>query len=419
MNKSKDFVKEIEDKIAKVGWIYVFSQLTTALDEAIANIGSTVHVDCPFPDQHNSSGGRNKFRLFETFDTTGNAICTCNCQRARVGFNLLLDLNVAPNFSSLLGKLKKLLHDENVDKVNYLRPLALSKTLTGYNSPRNIQWRKDCLNSVAKELLPFDSPHAFPARMYFEKRGIPLMETTRAIGFHKNLDYTFYDRDKNKHTLQFPALVFKLNHPSGKPATLHRIYTSIEGFKAPTPEGRPVKKLMGSPIKGDLPGAAIRLYDKPAATLNITEGSEVGMAVRSIYDESIWAACSSSLLKSVEVPKERFNHVRIWADLDPLSSDGKIGGAGIKAAIVLEEKLLSQGFTVEILLPNCVLEADAEKGVDWEDVIVEHKLWDTPADQMDNAIAALSAPVSTVDKLRDLLIPLLFKNKKEDFKIAI
>jgi hypothetical protein len=408
MNKGKSFIKEIEEKIDKVGWIYVFSQLTSELDHAIANVGSTVLVDCPFPNEHKRSGGRRKFRLFGDFDSEGCAICTCNNNQPRSRFDLLLDLNVAPDFSSLLGKLKKLLDGETVEKASRQRSKVVSMPLE-INSPQKIQWRKDCLNSVFKELLPFNSPDAFPARMYFEKRGIPLMESSNAIGFHRNLNYTYEDANREKHALQFPALTLMMSHGSGKPATLHRIYTSMEGFKAPVPEGQQVKKLMPSPVKGELRGSAIRLYDKPSAILNITEGAEVGMAVRSIYNESIWAACSSSLLKSIDVPKERFSHVRIWADLDPLSSDGEKGGAGIKAAIVLEQKLLSLGFTVEILLPNIILSPEAVKGVDWEDIIVKHKLWDTSKDQMDAAITALSAPVSTVDKLRDLLSPILFK----------
>lgn len=404
------YARELEDKISRgPGWIYIVQQLTNALDPAIDKFGTTQRVDCPFPDDHNKSGGKNRFRLFEHFDQTGKAICTCNCGRARKGFSLLMDLGVATTFSDLLRKVKAVLNDGEVTRQSFKRKDVPTDPYATFNTPKKVEKRRMSLRKVGKELLPLYAPSAEPARLYLEKRGLLIEEWSQIVRFHPRLPHFKQNEDK-RYTLTgyYPAIVTLMSAPDGTPVTFHRIYITDDGDKAPLGDDESVKSVMPAAIKGSLPGSAIRLYDDGGETLNITEGVEVGLAVRLVCRQTVWASYSSSLMQSLVVPKDRFKRVRIWADLDPLSQDGKKGGAGIKAALKLAKRLVLEGFQVQILLPGDVLPSCAEKGVDWEDVIIREGLPSLASNERGRAIKNLAAPQSTVGNLRTRLEPVLF-----------
>jgi hypothetical protein len=113
-----------------------------------------------------------------------------------------------------------------------------------------------------------------PVVTYLSQRGItlPLQDLPLMVRYHPRLPYHHEDHTFTYH----PAMVARVDDPSGELATLHRTYITLDGHKAdvPTP-----KKMMSPAVPGATNGGAIRLY-APDETLAVTEGIETALAVR-------------------------------------------------------------------------------------------------------------------------------------------
>lgn len=113
-----------------------------------------------------------------------------------------------------------------------------------------------------------------PVVTYLYQRGItlPLQDMPLVVRYHPRLPYRHEDNTFTYH----PAMVARVDGPSGELATLHRTYLTLDGHKAavPTP-----KKMMSPAVSGATNGGAIRLYT-PDESLAVTEGIETALAVR-------------------------------------------------------------------------------------------------------------------------------------------
>lgn len=175
--------------------------------------------------------------------------------------------------------------------------------------------------------------------------------------FCHGLRYTQYNKETKAYDYlgTFPALAAPVRNVNNELVTLHRIYLTEEGLKAPVPE---VKKMMSQ--FRDLHGSAIRLFPLEDDTLGIAEGIETACAVRTISYMPMWAGVFATMLEQVEIPPQ-IKRVVIWADRD-------VSNRGIEAANALAERLEKLGLKVEVYLPPCAI-PDGKKGVDWLDVL--------------------------------------------------
>jgi putative DNA primase/helicase len=194
--------------------------------------------------------------------------------------------------------------------------------------------------SEARPLTPGD-----PVDSYLRRRGIalPLADFPTVLRYHPHLAYLHDDGQLTYH----PAMVARVDAPSGHAVSLHRTYLTLDGRKADVPKA---KKLMSAAIAGATGGGAIRLHP-PGETLAVSEGIETALAVHLATTLPVWAAfCALALARLIVPPAVAL--VVICADHDP---------DGLAAARALARRLLSDHRRVKILTPD-------QPGADWADL---------------------------------------------------
>ncbi len=100
-------------------------------------------------------------------------------------------------------------------------------------------------------------------------------------------------------------------HLKNKAITLHRIYLTKDGLKAPVESA---KKTMPIPYGQTLSGAAIRL-GPAGSSLGMAEGVETALAVMTATGQVCWATTTAVLLQQVVLPPQ-VQRITIWADND-------------------------------------------------------------------------------------------------------
>ena len=321
-------------------WHFIFEDLAgPELGDALA--AAPEHVACP------KHGGTDGFRMFEHYHTTGRSVCN-TCGAMKSGLDTLMHAKgwsltqAADELSKWLGK------DAGAGRTVQRKPPPPTK-------PRidpQVAYRK-----VREVWKGTSSIFGSPAETYLLKRGIGPWAVSPALRFHPGLRYTQYNKETKSYDYlgTFPALVAPVRNVNNELVTLHRIYLTEEGLKAPVPE---VKKMMSQ--FRDLHGSAIRLFPLEDDTLGIAEGIETACAVRTISYMPMWAGVFATMLEQVEIPPQ-IKRVVVWADRD-------VSNRGIEAANALAERLEKLGLKVEVHLPPCAI-PDGKKGVDWLDVL--------------------------------------------------
>ena len=113
----------------------------------------------------------------------------------------------------------------------------------------------DCLRAILNrmwaEALPLKAPQAEPGRAYLQGRGITILPAS-GLRYHPSLAYFDDGREQGK----YPGLLAKLTDGQDRAVTLHRIYLTPDGRKAPVSAP---KKTMPYPSDRKLTGAAVRL----------------------------------------------------------------------------------------------------------------------------------------------------------------
>jgi hypothetical protein len=202
------------------------------------------------------------------------------------------------------------------------------------------------LHAVWNEAAPLT--HEDPVMAYLAGRGIVLAQTDlpTSLRFHAQLRY--YATDGRPYTTH-PGMVARIDDPSGHMVSVHRTYLSADGYKAATEKTR---KLMTPTLPGATVGGAIRLY--PAGeVLAVTEGIETALAVHLMTGLPTWSAMCAGSLGSLVVP-DAVRLVVIAADHDK-------NGVGLHGAQELARRLLAEGRSAKILLPE-------RPGTDWADL---------------------------------------------------
>ncbi|HEY9017712.1 DUF7146 domain-containing protein [Thiomicrospira sp.] len=162
----------------------------------------------------------------------------------------------------------------------------------------------------------------------------------------------FYRDFETNTTGKSPALLVKVDQPSGKAVALHRIFLDANCKKSSLG-----KKML--PPSGNVMGAAARLYPVVNGVLGIAEGVETAVAVTTFFGIPTWSAISAPMLSAFVFP-ENIHTLVIWVDKDR-SGDGEL------YAKKLEQRALDAGLKVIYMLPPGDI-PDGSKGIDWLDV---------------------------------------------------
>lgn len=162
------------------------------------------------------------------------------------------------------------------------------------------------------------------------------------IRFHAALRYV---NDDGEILGTFPAMLALMRYPDGKAASIHRTYLTGDGRKANVP--KPKKIMAGKPLKT----AAIQ-FSRTSEYMGIAEGIETALRASIRFGVPIWAASNAELLKSW-APPAGVKRVLIAGDNDASFT-------GQAAAYALAQRLVRDGYAVEVRIPD-------EAGKDWAD----------------------------------------------------
>lgn len=217
---------------------------------------------------------------------------------------------------------------------------------------------------VWDECLPINTNGTQPLRLYFDNRGflavINELARTDSVRFHQALPYFEEDEEGSfKEIDKFPAIVAAVRDVEGNLLTLHRIYLSKQGKKAPVTDA---KKMMSIPEGVDINGGAIQMGKPFNGILGVAEGLETALAAYRATGIPVWSTINAQLMKTFKIPDD-VNTLLIWADLDK-SMTGQI------AANVLKSRAEAEGVNVIVMLPQYPIPSRA-KSLDWNDVLLE------------------------------------------------
>lgn len=352
------------------GWRHVFEQLAGDALSLAMQAPPNMHVDCPLP----SHGGEDDFRLMVGWDQpgyrAGKAICTCH-PKGLDGFNILKELGLG-TFKDVLEAVARVsgyLSDSSgkLSVVQVRKPAPRPKAPATSWTQVKADFRKELYRKLWSEAYRLDRPEAVNGLAYLENRGINLKGVLTSIRYHPCMQV------KTKTGLQeWPALICRIASPNGQGAGLHRIFLNHDGTKAPIPNP---KRFTPFIPKTGYAGCAARIVTvDDCDVLNVSEGPENTLVAYLCTAQTAWCTLDSTRMKELQVPRV-FKTVRIWADNDKEvvnRSTGEVTGqVGQKAAFELADRLVKEGFDVEIMIPP-------ESGVDWNDLFVSQGIRHLP-----------------------------------------
>ena len=183
-------------------------------------------------------------------------------------------------------------------------------------------------------------PQGTLVESYLRMRGCAC-DIPKALKFHPKL----YHKDTKSH---HPAMVAAVQiWPVREIVGIHRTYLNHDG------SGK-TDIVANKMMLGITRGGAVRLTE-PGKTLILAEGIETALSVYLATEMPTWAALSTSGLMNVKMPTlDVTSEIIIAADND---------SAGLKAANLLKNGLLKEGYTVRIALPD--------RGSDFNDMLRE------------------------------------------------
>ncbi|MNR71563.1 Zinc-binding domain of primase-helicase [compost metagenome] len=325
-------------------WPYILQDLAPELSEAMSR--APHHVSCPV------HGGKDGFRLFKDYPDTGGGYCnTCGAQAN--GFAIVAWVR-GYSIKDAVRDVARWLHGEETAPTIHRRPPP--PKVPDVIDPRKAYGR------IRKAWTESTELQGTPAEAYLANRGIWKENMPVSLRAHAGL--SFWDAEKKAITGTFPCLLAPIKDKDGRIVSLHRIYLSPEGGKAPVDN---CKKMM-SPC-AELRGAAIKLF-QAGDVLGVAEGIETALAAHAISRMPVWSCISATLMELVDIP-DSVRKVVIWADLDHSKR-------GLQAAEKLAARLREAGKEVEICLPTGDI-PEGQKGVDWLDVLLTQGLEGFPS----------------------------------------
>lgn len=330
-------------------WRDAFLDLVPDLEEAIRK--SPKHVPCPV------HGGKNGFRLYEDFNETGGGVCnTCGAKAS--GFAILYWLGVDQPYKLI----RQWLTDTGISPIAAVRPAFVPAPAT--------DWEKQKRSVLRHWQAAVPITEKTPAGRYLLSRGLSLDGIAGGdLRSHPGLDYW----TETGKLGTYPALI-GLVKKKGVVVGLHRIYLQPDGSgKAKLPGDLDPKKLLRC---GEMSGGSLRLTEEPEGMglMGVAEGIETGLAAHRLYRVPVRATISASMMKTVVLPKGLHSLI-IFADKDPprqhVKTQAILPPAGETAATALSARAIAEGVDVLVKLPPGPPLGLGDKGIDWNDVLLE------------------------------------------------
>lgn len=322
-------------------WNEILPAVAPAIAEALAR--APFHVACPV---HAGKTSKN-FRMFEDWAITGGCVCN-TCGPRRDGFSTIAFVNQYSRKEAVR------------DVAKYFDGIQLNPEYKPKVIPVQAVPKKDpvkSFNKMVQAIKDSKDIRGTPGQKYLEKRGIWASNISLTCRFHPGMEY--YDAEEKRSYGQWPCILMPMRDINRKVVAVHRIFITSEGEKAPVPD---VKKLMSVP--DSMRGAAIKLHSVESlegdVILGVGEGVETMLAVYAVTGMPVWSTFSTGLMYSLVVPKN-VKRVVIWADKD-------VSKGGETAALALRDRLIADGFEVDVIFPDMEIEEGA-KSVDWLDVL--------------------------------------------------
>lgn len=374
--KSSKFTEPLSKTVDRLveqngGWFNVIGRMTNTFDQALGKIGKL--VDCPFPNRHSATGGKQDFRFTDDASYEGRAICTCMQDRGMSAVELLVEDGIGKDYTSCMLEIFKALNPASSSDHVRKETTPVVRPASSRLTPEVIAYRREKLFLIARDLVTLDHPSAAPAREYFKKRGIPLNANIHDVRFHPGLEYWVDGEEgQEKKVLAgvYPAIVSAFRSKSGVVVNFHRIFITENGDKAPVSK---VKKIC-APMPG-FTGSSITIAKTQSRVLHVAEGVEKGWSIHLATGESVKVAYSCGSLPKLHVDKGEYDTVVIWSDCDPVNPKrNRKSGDGQYFAWELARRLFQEGFDVTFMMPDG--NPENVKGRDWEDVIVEEGVLD-------------------------------------------
>jgi len=273
------------------------------------------HGPCPI------CGGRDRFRFD---DKDGSGSYYCNQCGPGIGIVLVQKVN-GWDFKTAAAE---------IDKIIGERPAPPQPAGPSADDKREQDRRRAALQRVLDE-----ATDRSVAEDYARQRGLGVVPAA----WHGHPALPYYDADGGKLLGRAPAVVMPVLGPDGDLRSVHRIYVGRRERR---------KKLMPGVVS--LSGAAIRLFDH-GETLGIAEGPETAVAAYQMDGVPTWAVISTTLMEKF-IPPPGVRRVVIYGDNDE-------NFAGQKAAFTTANRLIREGYEVEVKIPP-------HPGMDWLDVLI-------------------------------------------------
>lgn len=317
-------------------WDMIMLFLAPSLKEAM--IKRPNHVRCPV------HGGKDGLRVFDDFNETGGMVCN-SCGPFPNGFKVLRWINGWTDVE-VEHAIRYFLDDpENMPEMTegteepdpFIREIP--------NSEKQAK-----LHSLLEKGFPLDSPEAAITIRYLNKRGLGSKNLPHCLSHINRLEFWGHGQPT-----YFPGFIAPVVDLKGEIVSVHRTYLDNMGNKAPVTSP---KKLMPPIFPGATNGAAIRLYEAETE-VSLAEGIETAIAVHQATGLPCWATVSAGGMENVRLP-HKIQVVSIWADKDR-------NGVGQAAGNKLALRLLSEGRTVKLLIPDAPI-PEGEQGIDWLDI---------------------------------------------------
>lgn len=331
---------------AKGRWDQILIALSPDLEPAVMAKGLK-HFPCPV------HGGKDGLRSFKNVADTGGTVCN-TCGIHSDGFATLMWVN-GWDFVTALNKVADFFSvGESVTRL----PSPVSHpTPAVKDTHAEDERRRQTLNRLWCESVGISDRVAEPARLYLARRGLSI-KVPDSLRYHPSLGYF----DGPKLVADYPAIVMMVQGIDGDPVTIHRIYLSPEGMKAPVESP---KKMMPYPSSRQATGGAIRVVG-PGPVMAVAEGPETALAVMEGTGLPVWCGINAHLLENMIFPDD-VERVIVFADKDRPSKQHP-RGHGQEAARNLVQRLWGRGIQASAIVPPGEI-PDGEKSLDWLDVL--------------------------------------------------
>lgn len=372
MSKEYNFDAKVVREAATGNWERIIRALIPGIPEkAFTKLGS--HVACPVHHRGSKKRG-DGFKLFKKdFHLSGGGMCN-SCGAYPDGFALIMWANNC-TFSEALEAVAHELgirskEDEKaqaaINRQNESHRAALLKEIEEKQQAEDERAREK-LKCLWRESIPLTHPDAEPARLYLKGRKIlcwdrPGLESV--IRFHRSVKSWNENLELEG---SFPAIICLVTN-AGVPITIHRIYLTEKGEKAPIES---VKKMCSYPSDRTVTGGGI-ITGPWTEVIDLAEGPETSLAVEMATGLKCFPTVNATLLESF-VPHQGVQAIRVWADKDR-------SGTGEEAAKKLKIRMWELGIKVAIMLPPLPI-PEGKKGVDWNDVLIELGMLGFPRQQ--------------------------------------